>query len=165
MSAYIDTYWSRIPGVWVHGDWAIVDDEGFWHILGRSDDTIKVAGKRIGPAEVKSAAIAHTAVLEAAAIGAPDDLKGEALVLFVRLRPGYAETEELRAAIEQSIVAQLGKSLRPSAIHFVPDLPHTRNGKILRRLVRQEYLGEPPGDTSALENPDSLRAIAEKRHS
>jgi acetyl-CoA synthetase len=165
MSAYIDTYWSRVPGVWVHGDWAMVDDEGYWHILGRSDDTIKVAGKRIGPAEVESAAIAHPAVLEAAAIGAPDELKGAALVLFVRLRPGYGETEDLRAAIEQTIVGQLGKSLRPSTIHVVRDLPHTHNGKILRRLVRQEYLGEPAGDTSALENPDSLRAIAEKRYS
>jgi acetyl-CoA synthetase len=160
-NGYLDTYWSRVPGVWVHGDWALVDDDGFWHILGRSDDTIKVAGKRIGPAEVESAAIAHPAVLEAAAIGAPDELKGEALVLFVRLRPGHAETKELRAAIEQIIVAQLGKSLKPRTIHVVPDLPHTRNGKILRRLVRQSFLGEPLGDLSALENPDSLRAIAE----
>jgi acetyl-CoA synthetase len=157
---YLDTYWSRIPGVWVHGDWALVDDDGFWHILGRSDDTIKVAGKRVGPAEVESAAVAHPSVLEAAAIGAPDELKGEALVLFLRLRPGHDESEELRAAIEQIIVAQLGKTLKPMAIHFVPDLPRTRNGKIIRRLVRQQYLGEPLGDLSALENPGSLDAIA-----
>jgi acetyl-CoA synthetase len=158
---YLDTYWSRIPGVWVHGDWALVDDDGFWHILGRSDDTIKIAGKRVGPAEVESAAISHPAVLEAAAIGVPDDLKGEALVLFVRLRPGYAESEETRAAIEQTIVAHLGKTLKPSKIHFVPDLPRTRNGKILRRLVRLQYLGQPLGDLSALENPASLQAITD----
>ena len=156
---YLDTYWSRVPGVWVHGDWALVDDDGFWHILGRSDDTIKVAGKRVGPAEVESAAVAHPGVLEAAAIGAPDELKGEALVLFVRLRDSYAESEELRAAIEQTIVAHLGKTLKPRAIYFVPDLPRTRNGKILRRLVRQQYLGEALGDLSALENPSSLEAI------
>jgi acetyl-CoA synthetase len=157
---YLDTYWSRVPGVWVHGDWALVDVDGFWHILGRSDDTIKIAGKRVGPAEVESAAVAHPAVLEAAAIGAPDELKGEALVLFVRLRPGHAETEELKAAIEQSVVAQLGKTLKPRAIHFVPDLPRTRNGKILRRLVRRQFLGDALGDLSSLENPDSLLAIA-----
>jgi acetyl-CoA synthetase len=157
---YLDTYWSRVPGVWVHGDWALVDDDGFWHILGRSDDTIKIAGKRVGPAEVESAAISHPAVLEAAAVGVPDELKGEALVLFVCLRPGHSNSEELRAAIEQTVVTHLGKTLKPYAIHFVPDLPRTRNGKILRRLVRSEYLGEPPGDLSALENPGSLQAIA-----
>jgi acetyl-CoA synthetase len=160
---YLDTYWSRIPRVWVHGDWALVDEDGFWHILGRSDDTIKIAGKRVGPAEVESAAVSHPEVLEAAAIGAPDELKGEALVLFVRLRPGHAESEELRAAIERAVVAHLGKSIKPRAIHFVPDLPRTRNGKILRRLVRRQYLGEPLGDLSSLENPDSLQAISEAK--
>jgi acetyl-CoA synthetase len=138
----------------------MLDDDGFWHILGRSDDTIKVAGKRVGPAEVESAAVAHLGVLEAAAIGAPDELKGEAVVLFVRVRAGYEESEELRAAIEQIIVAHLGKTLKPRAIYFVPDLPRTRNGKILRRLVRRQFLGEPLGDLSALENPGSLEAIA-----
>ena len=85
---YIETYWSRVPGVWVHGDWAQIDEDGFWYILGRSDDTIKVAGKRVGPAEVESAAVRHPAVSEAAAIGVPDELKGEAVVVFVVLRPG-----------------------------------------------------------------------------
>lgn len=156
---YIDTYWSRVPGVWVHGDWARIDEDGFWHILGRSDDTIKVASKRIGPAEVESAAIAHKAVLEAAAIGVPDELKGEALMLFVRLRHGYEHDETIHAEIERTIVAQLGKTLKPQAILFVDDLPRTRNGKILRRLVRQKYLGEPLGDISALENPEALDGI------
>ncbi|MEO8285847.1 MAG: AMP-binding protein [Chloroflexota bacterium] len=158
---YIETYWSRITGVWVHGDWALVDDDGFWHILGRSDDTIKVAGKRVGPAEVESAAIAHIAVMDAAAIGVPDELKGEALVLFIRLRPDYTASEELREAIEQTIISHLGKTLKPKAIHFIGDLPHTRNGKILRRLVRRQYLDEPTGDTSALENPAALEGIRE----
>jgi acetyl-CoA synthetase len=157
---YLETYWSRIPGVWVHGDWARVDEDGFWYIQGRSDDTIKVAGKRVGPAEVESAAVSHTAVAEAAAIGVPDALKGEALVIFVTLRADKEESETLRKEIESAIVAALGKTLKPSNIVFVRELPRTRNGKILRRLVRSSYLGEPPGDVSALENPGALEAIA-----
>jgi acetyl-CoA synthetase len=149
---YLDTYWSRVPGLWVHGDWARVDDEGFWYILGRSDDTIKVAGKRVGPSEVESAAVSHPAVAEAAAIGVPDPLKGEALVVLVVLGPGRAPGEELRREIEATVVAHLGKSLKPQAVKFVRELPHTRNGKTLRRLVRQGYL-------SSLENPSSLEAV------
>ncbi|MDQ2806396.1 MAG: AMP-binding protein [Chloroflexota bacterium] len=160
---YIETYWSRLPGVWVHGDWARIDADGFWYILGRSDDTIKVAGKRVGPAEVESAAVSHPAVAEAAAIGVPDELKGETLVVFALLRPGHAPDAALRAAVEAAIVGQLGKTLKPHAIHFVRDLPRTRNGKILRRLVRKHYLSEPLGDTSALENPASLDDIAAAR--
>ena len=156
---YHETYWARIPGVWVHGDWARVDADGFWYILGRSDDTIKVAGKRVGPAEVEGAAGSHPAVAQAAAIGVPDSLKGEALVVFCVLRPGVLPNDTLRAAIEAAIVAALGKTLKPAAVAFVPDLPHTRNGKMLRRLVRQAYLGEPLGDTSALENPAALEGI------
>jgi acetyl-CoA synthetase len=157
---YLETYWSRIPGVWVHGDWALIDEDGFWYILGRSDDTIKIAGKRVGPAEVESAAVAHPAVAEAAAIGVPDELKGEALVVFVHLRPAYAESEALRAEIEQAIVTRLGKTLKPQAVRFVRDMPHTRNGKILRRLIRNRYLDAPLGDTSSLENQAALDAIA-----
>ena len=160
---YLETYWSRLPGVWVHGDWARVDGDGFWYIQGRSDDTIKVAGKRVGPAEVESAAVSHPAVAEAAAIGVPDALKGEALVVFVTLRAGKEESAIMRSEIEEAIVKELGKTLRPQAVLFVSELPHTRNGKILRRLVRSSYLGEPPGDTSALENPGALEAIAGAR--
>ena len=101
-----------------------IDDDGFWYILGRSDDTIKVAGKRVGPAEVESAAVSHPAVAEAAAIGVPDALKGETVVVFVVLRPGHSPTSDaLRAAIEAAIVHQLGKSLKPHAIHFVARHP------------------------------------------
>jgi acetyl-CoA synthetase len=158
---YLETYWSRVPGLWVHGDWARVDQDGFWYIEGRSDDTIKIAGKRVGPAEVESAALSHPAVAEAAAIGVPDSLKGEALVVFATLRPGHAQTEQLRAEIEAAIVAHLGKALKPQAVRFVRDIPRTRNGKILRRLVRSAHLGEPPGDLSALENSAALEAISE----
>jgi acetyl-CoA synthetase len=158
---YLDTYWSRIPGVWVHGDWAQIDEDGYWYILGRSDDTIKVAGKRVGPAEVESAAVSHPAVSEAAAIGVPDELKGEALVVFVVLRPGSEPGETLRSEIEAAIVAHLGKSLKPQVVKFTDDIPRTRNGKILRRLVRAAYLGQQTGDLSALENSPALEAIAE----
>lgn len=156
---YVDTYWSRVPGTWVHGDWAMVDDDGFWHILGRSDDTIKVAGKRVGPAEVEAAAMSHPAVAEAAAVGVPDPTKGESLVVFVVLRGGHEPGENLRHGIEEAIVKHIGKSLKPQAVKFARELPHTRNGKILRRLVRRAYMGEAPGDLSSLENASGLEAI------
>ncbi len=161
---YLSTYWSRFPEVWVHGDWARVDGDGFWYILGRSDDTLKVAGKRVGPAEVESAAVAHSAVLEAAAIGVPHDLKGEAIVVFVVLRPGSAGSSDLAAAIKETISKDLGKPLRPEAVEFVDQLPKTRNGKVLRRLIRASYLNlADKGDVSALESPQALEQITKLR--
>jgi acetyl-CoA synthetase len=157
---YLDTYWARIPGLWVHGDFAAIDDDGFWYILGRSDDTIKVAGKRLGPAEAESAAVSHPAVAEAAAIGAPHPVKGETLVLFVVLRPGQSPSPDLTAAIRATVMETLGPALKPDAIVYVSQLARTRNGKILRRLMRQSYLGQPMGDLSALENPAALEEIA-----
>ena len=157
---YLETYWSRLPGIWVHGDWARVDDAGFWFIEGRSDDTLKIAGKRVGPAEVESAAVAHPAVGEAAAIGVPDELKGEAIVVFAVLRPGYAGSAEQAGAVSDHIAEQLGKPLRPKVVRFVDQLPKTRNGKILRRLIRGAYLGSADlGDTSSLDDPRALDAI------
>jgi acetyl-CoA synthetase len=160
---YLETYWSRVPGTWVHGDWALVDEDGYWFISGRSDDTLKVAGKRVGPAEVESAAVAHPAVLEAAAIGVPHAVKGEAIVVFVRLRPTETDDPELRRSISDKVVEQLGKALRPEAVHVVSELPRTRSGKVMRRVARAAYLGADPGDLSALENPlavESIRAAA-----
>src|SRR5882762_5705177 len=146
---YLATYWSRFPNVWVHGDWARVDSDGFWYIEGRSDDTLKVAGKRVGPAEVESAATAHAAVLEAAAIGVPHELKGEAIVVFVVLRSGHEESDATAREIAETIVARLGRPLRPEAVRFVTDLPRTRNAKILRRVIRGAYLGQADlGDLS-----------------
>ena len=159
---YLATYWSRFPDVWVHGDWSRIDADGFWYIEGRSDDTLKVAGKRIGPAEVESAATAHAAVLEAAAIGVPHELKGEAIVVFVVLRPGHEQTGGLQNEISDAIVRSLGRPLRPAAVRFVEDLPKTRNAKILRRVIRGAYLGQADlGDLSALENPDAVARIRE----
>ncbi len=157
---YVATYWSRFPNVWVHGDWARIDSDGFWYIEGRSDDTLKVAGKRVGPAEVESAATAHAAVLEAAAIGVPHELKGEAIVVFVVLRAGHDATEALGREIADSIADRLGRPLRPETVRFLSDLPKTRNAKILRRVIRGAYLGQADlGDLSALENPASVEAI------
>ena len=130
---YEAAYWSRFPGVWVHGDWAAIDADGFWYILGRSDDTIKVAGKRLGPAEVESAAVPHPAVSEAAAIGVPHAVKGEAVVVFAVLRPGIEPAEALRAEIQAAVVKALGPALKPERVLFVTQLPKTRNGKVLRR--------------------------------
>ncbi len=161
---YLETYWSRWPNVWVHGDWAMVDERGAWYILGRSDDTIKVAGKRVGPAEVESATVAHPAVREAAAIGVPHPVKGEVLVVLTILRPGTSETEQLRAEIQNTITTHLGKALQPERVCFVDDLPRTRNAKILRRVIRAAYLGQSElGDLTALENPAAIEGIRQAR--
>jgi acetyl-CoA synthetase len=156
---YLETYWSRVPGTWVHGDWALIDEDGYWFIQGRSDDTLKVAGKRVGPAEVESAAVAHPAVLEAAAVGVPHEVKGEVVVVFVRLRPGETDDPDLRRSVSDKIVEQLGKALKPEAVYVVADIPRTRSGKVMRRVARAAYLGSDPGDLSALENPLALEAI------
>ncbi len=161
---YLDTYWSRWPDTWVHGDWAEIDADGLWYIRGRSDDTIKVAGKRLGPAEVESALVAHPAVAEAAAIGVPDAVKGEALVAFVVLRPNVADTPELRRELAGRITAELGKALAPKAVEVVGELPKTRNAKVLRRVVRAVYLGADPGDLSSLENRSAIAALGAARH-
>ena len=158
---YTETYFSRIPGLWVHGDWAQVDDDGYWYILGRSDDTIKVAGKRLGPAEVESAAVSHPAVKEAAAIGVPDELKGESVVVFAVLRSEQEPSDALRQEIAEAIVGQLGKSLAPKRVLFVTDLPKTRNAKIMRRVIRARYVGEPLGDITSLENPQAVEEIGQ----
>ena len=175
---YLETYWRRFPGIWVHGDWALRDDEGHWYILGRSDDTLKVAGKRVGPAEVESLLVAHKLVTEAAVIGVPDEMKGTAMVAFCVLtasadalssppyatdgegvaegRGGYSELEtELKALVTKD----MGKPLAPSRIYFVSALPKTRNAKVMRRVIRAAYLGEDPGDLSALENPQAVEEI------
>jgi acetyl-CoA synthetase len=155
---YLETYWSRIPGVWVHGDWASVDEDGFWFLHGRSDDTMNIAGKRIGPAELESAAVGHPAVREAAAIGVPHDVKGETAWIFACLLPGAETTEEEVAA---HVAAELGKAFKPDRVFFVDALPKTRSAKIVRRAVRAKALGTDPGDLSSLENPESLDMIEE----
>lgn len=156
---YLEAYWNRIPNVWVHGDFAAIDEDGLWYILGRSDDTIKVAGKRVGPAEVENVLVGHPAVVEAAAIGVPHEIKGQAVVAFAVLQPGFEPDEALRAELERRVAKELGKPLAPQAVLFVADIPKTRNAKVMRRVIRAAYLGEPPGDLSALVNPEAVEEI------
>jgi acetyl-CoA synthetase len=158
---YEETYWSRWPGVWVHGDWAFVDADGFWYIQGRSDDTLKIAGKRLGPAEVESVLVGHPDVAEAGVIGVPHEVKGESVVCFVVLRPGRTPSEPLRAELSNRVAQEMGKALKPEKVLFTRDLPKTRSAKIMRRVIRATYLGKPAGDVSSLENPDAVRAIGE----
>ncbi|RPH78921.1 MAG: AMP-dependent synthetase, partial [Candidatus Rokuibacteriota bacterium] len=158
---YEETYWSRWPDVWVHGDWAYVDPDGFWYIQGRSDDTLKIAGKRLGPAEVESVLVGHPDVAEAGVIGVPHEIKGEAVVCFVVLRPGRPASEPLRAELSSRVAQAMGKALKPEKVLFTRDLPKTRSAKIMRRVIRATYLGKPAGDVSSLENPDAVKAIGE----
>ncbi len=219
---YLETYWNRFPDIWVHGDWAMRDEDGHWYILGRSDDTLKVAGKRVGPAEVESLLVAHERVTEAAVIGVPDELKGTAMVAFcvltkegatalnsppyeggvarearrggspanakrsdapadadsqssppfeggVRLQPGggysgnadLPSSDDLESELKALVAKDMGKPLAPGRIHFVSALPKTRNAKVMRRVIRSAYLGEDPGDLSALENPQAVEEIAQ----
>jgi acetyl-CoA synthetase len=156
---YLDTYWSRWPGIWVHGDWAAIDADGQWYILGRSDDTIKVAGKRLGPAEVESVLVEDPDVVEAAAIGVPDAVKGASVVVFCVLAAGASPSEDLRLRLRERLVAGLGKALAPKAILFVSDLPKTRNAKVMRRMIRAAWLGDELGDTSSLVNPEAVDEV------
>jgi acetyl-CoA synthetase len=156
---YLDAYWRRFPDVWTHGDWASVDEDGYWFLHGRSDDTLNIAGKRIGPAELESAAVAHPAVAEAAAIGVPHEVKGEVAWLFCVLRPGEEPTPAQSLEISTAVTDELGKAFRPDRVVFVTALPKTRSAKIVRRAVRARVLGDDPGDLSALENPDALDEI------
>jgi acetyl-CoA synthetase len=156
---YLDTYFSRWEGVWYHGDWAHVDEDGFWYLHGRSDDTIKLAGKRTGPAEIESAINEHSQVQESAAIGVPHDIKGEAAVAFAVLKPGAEPSEDLRKEIFDLIVERLGKTLKPDKLLFVKALPKTRSAKIVRGAIKRKYLGQDPGDLSSVENPDAIEEI------
>jgi acetyl-CoA synthetase len=158
---YLETYWSRWPDVWVHGDWAYVDPDGFWYIHGRSDDTLKIAGKRVGPAEIESVLVGHPAVTEAAAIGVPHEVKGETVICFAVLRPDFEPSDALRRELIERVVHHMGRAIRPERMLFARDLPKTRSAKIMRRVIRATYLRREPGDLSSLENPGGITAIAE----
>jgi acetyl-CoA synthetase len=155
---YLETYWSRWPDVWVHGDWASIED-GQWYLHGRSDDTIKIAGKRLGPAEVESVLVSHPAVVEAAAVGLPNELKGEELWGYAVLVPGVEPTDDLRAELVALVAEHLGASFRPAGIRFTRSLPKTRSSKVLRRAIRATAIGEDPGDLSSLEDQGSIDAV------
>jgi acetyl-CoA synthetase len=153
---YLETYWRRFPGIWTHGDWASVDADGYWFLHGRSDDTLNIAGKRIGPAELESAAIGSGIVAEAAAIGVPHELKGEVAWIFCVVKPGEEPDDDTVAG---AVAGVLGKAFKPDRILWVDALPKTRSAKIVRRAVRARALGKDAGDLSSLENPESLDGI------
>jgi acetyl-CoA synthetase len=182
---YLETYFSRFPGVWYHGDWAKVDEDGQWFLFGRSDDTFKVAGKRVGPGEIEDALTSHAAVSEAAVIGVPDEIKGTALVCFIVLKaadapasPGGSNREDVAASPEAAaprgvagtppaeaeliahVAEQLGKPLAPRNIYVVAALPKTRSGKVVRGTIARAFLRQPLGDLTSLENPQALEAMA-----
>ncbi len=161
---YIATYFARFgPTMWCHGDWAYIDADGFWYLQGRADDTIKISGRRTGPAELEAVLMDHAAVSEALAVGVPHDVKGEDLVLFAVLHAGYEPSDELRAELGQHVVDTMGKTMRPHDVRFVRALPKTRSGKLVRGLVKRVCLGQDPGDLSSLENPDALEGFRQSR--
>jgi acetyl-CoA synthetase len=160
---YKETYWSRFEGVWFHGDFASQDEDGFWFLHGRSDDTLKIAGKRVGPAEIETVVLETGKVLECAAIGVPDEIKGEVPVVFAVLKPGFEPSDEIKEEIKRVVAENLGKPITPKDVKFVSALPKTRNAKIMRRIIRNKFLGKPLGDISSLENPQALDEIEKAR--
>jgi acetyl-CoA synthetase len=156
---YLATYWSRFEDTWVHGDWASVDEDGFWYLHGRSDDTLNIAGKRIGPAEIESVAVALEEVIMAAAIGVPDEIKGESIALYLVPAPGVRPDDDLTARVVEACDHALGKAFRPKSVEWVSDLPRTRSQKIMRRVVKAVAMGKDPGDLTSLENPQALEGL------
>jgi acetyl-CoA synthetase len=159
---YLDTYWRTLPGLWVHGDFARRDEDGLFYIVGRSDDTIKVSGKRTGPAEIENLLMATGAISEAAAIGVADELKGAAIVCVCVPMPGVTADAALERRLAAAVESGMGVSYRPQRVVLVSDLPKTRNMKVMRRVVRAVWQGSEPGDLSSLVNPDSVRELRER---
>jgi acetyl-CoA synthetase len=155
---YLEAYWTRFPGMWHHGDFALVEEDGQWFIRGRSDDVMNVAGKRLAPAEIESVLTKHPSVAEAAAVGVPDAKKGEAVWAFWVPR-GDAPEEDVSDRLREMVASELGKPFAPAVVRRVSQLPKTRSAKILRRAVRAAALGIDPGDLSGAENPDAVAEI------
>ncbi|MFB6170569.1 MAG: AMP-binding protein [Haloarculaceae archaeon] len=160
---YIEEYWSQFGDLWNHGDWAIEDEDGYWFLLGRSDEVLNVSGRKVGPAEVEGALMEHPGVNQAAAVGVPDETTGTAVVAYVVLEEGVEETDELRQELVDVVGTEHGKPFRPREILFVDALPMTQSGKILRRAISSIYQDEDLGDLSALENPGALEEVREAR--
>lgn len=157
---YLETYWETVPGIWIHGDLVLWDDKGFFYVLGRSDDTIKLAGKRLGPAEVEKIVLEMPQFTEAAAVGVEDSLKGARLIVLVIVDPKAKEdAEQLKKMIKDRVEENIGKPFRPSEVFMVKMLPKTRSTKVMRRVIRNVYTGSPLGDLSALDNPAALEEL------
>jgi acetyl-CoA synthetase len=162
---FLDSYWSRVPDVWMHGDWVSTDEDGFWFVHGRSDDALNVAGRRIGPSEVEKILLRDERVGLAAAVALPHETKGQSIWCFVTCSevPGVGQqviAEELAAELADAVAKQLGKPFRPQCV-LVADLPKTQSSKIVRRLVRQVALSEPVGDLTGIANPQAIDAVRE----
>jgi acetyl-CoA synthetase len=162
---YRETYWSRFPGRYFAGDGAKVDDEGYWWILGRVDDVLNVAGHRIGTMEVESALVDHPQVAEAAVVGKPHELKGQALAAFVTLKDGHAASAELKDDLKEHVTRKIGAIARPDDIFFTADLPKTRSGKIMRRLLKDIAEGRALGDTTTLADPNVVARLKDQYES
>ncbi|MFX0110941.1 AMP-binding protein [Bacillus pumilus] len=158
---YEDTYFKRFDGAWTHGDWVVQSEDGTFHITGRSDDVINTAGKRVGPAEIESILVSHPAVHEAAVIGVKDEVKGEALVCFIVTSPQSCDESKLIQDLKSHVGSFAGKALTPKEIHLISALPKTRNGKIVRRLLKGAYEQQPSSDLSSLDNPHVYKSICE----
>ncbi|WP_323675049.1 AMP-binding protein [Halorubellus sp. PRR65] len=160
---YLDEYWSNWDDLWDHGDWAQKDPDGFWFLHGRADDALNVAGRKVGPAEVEGALMEHDAVNQAAAVGAPDDTTGTAVVTYVVLEGGVEESDDLREELRAVVGEELGKPFRPREVLFVDEFPKTQSGKIIRRAIEGVYTGEELGDMSSIENPEALEKVENAR--
>lgn len=157
---YIETYWSKFPGNWVQGDWATMDHSGYFFLFGRSDDVLKVAGKRLGPNEVENIVMTADGVTETAVTGVPDQIKGEAVAVFYT----GLNNDATRDKIREVVLAGLGKSFGPKHVIWLPQLPKTRNGKIMRRVVKRAFLNQDPGDLSNMEDTSIIEYIRELGH-
>ena len=159
---YQKQYWSEIPGTYFTGDGAYRDDEGYYRVVGRIDDVLNVSGHRIGTAEIESALVAHSAVAEAAAVGRPDELKGQALVVFVTLKPGNPTDDAMKKVLGEHVAQEIGKFARPDEVRFAESLPKTRSGKIMRRFLKDIASGkDAAGDMSTLEDLNVLAKLRE----
>ena len=160
---YKATYWSRFPGMYFAGDGAKRDEDGYFWLLGRVDDVMNVSGHRLSTTEIESALVSHPAVAEAAVVGGPDPVTGEAINCFVILRRGHEPTEELGRLLRDHVAHKISPIAKPKTLMFTPDLPKTRSGKIMRRLLRDIAQGRALGDTTTLADAGVVETI--RQHS
>ena len=160
---YQKTYWNKFNDIYLAGDVTRKDDDNYFWVQGRADDVLKISGHRIGNSEVESALVSHPLVAEAAVIGKPHDLKGESITSYVVLKKGIDPSDDLRIKLQQHVAKELGKIAKPDEIWFVSDVPKTRSGKIMRRVIRSKALGQEVGDISTLANPEAVEEIAKAK--
>jgi acetyl-CoA synthetase len=156
---YRQTYWTKFPGLYYAGDYALVDKEGYLWLLGRADDVLKVAGHRLGTMELESAFVSYKAIAEAAVTGKPDETKGESIIAFLVLKEGFSDSENLRKELVAHIRSTLGPIAAPDEVYFVSKLPKTRSGKIMRRLLKSIASGDKIGDTTTLEDEAAIDEV------